>query len=65
MGQEPVEQLIGSCLQVGAAQRVAAVLQPEVAAGPVARLEQAVGVEEQPVARARRERGRPDVGVQA
>jgi hypothetical protein len=65
MGQEPVEQLVGGCLQVGAAQRVDAVFQPEVAAGPVARLEQADGVEDQPVARAHRERGRPDAGMQA
>jgi hypothetical protein len=45
MGAEPVEQLVGGCLQVGVAQRVEAVVQPEVAAGPVACLEQAVGVE--------------------
>ena len=52
MGQEAVEQLVGGCLKIGAAQRVEAVFQPEVAARPVACLEQAVGVENQPVARA-------------
>ena len=45
MGQEAVEQLVGGHLKIGAAQRVEAIFQPEVAARPVACLEQAVGVE--------------------
>ena len=47
------------------AERVEAVVQLEEAAGPVPGLDQPVGVEDQPVARADGERGCADVGAQA
>jgi DNA-binding MarR family transcriptional regulator len=65
MGAEPAEQVVGGCLQVGTAQRGGLLIQAEEPAGPVAGLEQPVGVEQQPVAVVHGEGGGVQVGMQA
>lgn len=65
MGQETVEQLVRGHVQIGEAEQVKAVLQLEVTARPVTRLEWSVGVEDQSVPRVDRERRCLHLGVQA
>jgi hypothetical protein len=48
VGAEPVQQLVGGCLQVGPTQRGGLPVQAEEPAGPVAGFQQPVGVKQQP-----------------
>jgi hypothetical protein len=65
MGEQAVQQLVGGIVKVGPPQGAEGVFDAEVLARSVARFQEAVGVEDQPVAWAYRESGWLDRGVQA
>src|SRR5258708_19026668 len=54
MCPQPVEKLVRRLFKIGTPEDVKAVFEPEVPARPVTCLQQSVGVEDQPVARAYR-----------